>query len=239
MVLALTSKTLTQGQMYDAASNVLAQRLSQLSGVGNVNIGGSALPAVRVELNPHALSNYGIGLRGRARGASSANANSPKGTIDDRRSSLSDLHQRSGQRRRRLCAAGDRLSQRRVRAPDRRGHRRADFVQDNRNLGMSDGQPSVLVILYRQPERQHHRDRRRREGRVAASGSGHAGRYRTSPSRSIASTTIRASLHDTELTLVLAVMLVIRRGLLFLRKLSATIIPERRGADLDLSARSG
>src|SRR6476620_11772181 len=62
MVLALTSKTMTQGQMYDAASNILAQRLSQLSGIGNVNIGGSSLPAVRVELNPQALYNYGIGL---------------------------------------------------------------------------------------------------------------------------------------------------------------------------------
>src|SRR6202012_3989814 len=83
MVLALTSKTMTQGQMYDAASNVLAQRLSQLGGVGNVNIGGSSLPAVRVELNPQALYNYGVGLEDVRAALASANANSPKGTIDD------------------------------------------------------------------------------------------------------------------------------------------------------------
>src|SRR5262249_47278101 len=83
LILALTSKTMTQGQMYDAASNILAQRLSQLSGIGNVNIGGSSLPAVRVELNPQALYNYGIGLEDVRAALASANANSPKGTIDD------------------------------------------------------------------------------------------------------------------------------------------------------------
>src|SRR5688572_8977961 len=61
MILALTSDTLTQGQMYDAASTVLVQKLSQVEGVGQVTIGGSSLPAVRVELNPHALYKYGIG----------------------------------------------------------------------------------------------------------------------------------------------------------------------------------
>ena len=69
--------------MYDAASNILAQRLSQLSGIGNVIIGGSALPAVRVELNPQALYKYGIGLEDVRAALASANANSPKGTIDD------------------------------------------------------------------------------------------------------------------------------------------------------------
>ena len=83
LILALTSKTMTQGQMYDAASNMLAQRLSQLSGIGKVIIGGSALPAVRVELNPQALFKYGIGLEDVRAALASANANSPKGTIDD------------------------------------------------------------------------------------------------------------------------------------------------------------
>src|SRR6202023_3544420 len=82
MILALTSKTMTQGQMYDAASNVLAQRLSQLSGIGNVIIGGSTLPAVRVELNPQALYKYGIGLEDIRAALASANANSPKGAIE-------------------------------------------------------------------------------------------------------------------------------------------------------------
>src|SRR6201996_4178519 len=83
LIVALTSNTLTQGQMYDAASNILAQRLSQLSGIGNVIIGGSTLPAVRVDLNPQALYKYGIGLEDVRAALASANANSPKGTIDD------------------------------------------------------------------------------------------------------------------------------------------------------------
>jgi len=83
LILAMTSKTLTQGQMYDAASNVFQQQLSQISGVGQVIIGGSALPAVRVELNPTAMFNYGIGLEDVRAALASANANSPKGTIDD------------------------------------------------------------------------------------------------------------------------------------------------------------
>src|SRR4030095_9651148 len=60
MILALTSATMTQGQMYDAASTILAQKLSQVDGVGQVTVGGSSLPAVRVELNPTALNKYGI-----------------------------------------------------------------------------------------------------------------------------------------------------------------------------------
>ena len=83
LILALTSKTLTRGQIYDAASNVLQQRLSQISGIGQVIIGGSALPAVRVELNPQALFKYGIGLEDVRAALASANANSPKGAIDD------------------------------------------------------------------------------------------------------------------------------------------------------------
>jgi multidrug efflux pump len=81
LILAMTSKTLTQGQMYDAASNVLAQQLSQIGGIGQVIIGGSALPAVRVELNPQAMFKYGIGLEDVRAALASANANSPKGTI--------------------------------------------------------------------------------------------------------------------------------------------------------------
>ena len=83
LILALTSKTLTPGQMYDAASNILQQRLSQLDGIGQVIIGGAALPAVRVELNPHALFKYGIGLEDVRAALASANANSPKGAIED------------------------------------------------------------------------------------------------------------------------------------------------------------
>ena len=82
VILALTSKTLTRGQMYDAASNVLQQRLSQLEGVGQVIIGGATLPAVRVELNPDALNKYGVSMEDVRAALASANANSPKGVIE-------------------------------------------------------------------------------------------------------------------------------------------------------------
>ena len=223
MVLALTSKTMTQGQMYDAASNILAQRLSQLSGIGNVNIGGSSLPAVRVELNPQALYNYGIGLEDVRAALASANANSPKGTIDDgnRRFQIYTNDQanvaadyaplviayRNG--------AGVRLSD---------VAQVSDSVQDNRNLGMSEGQPSVLVILYRQPNANIIET----VDAVKAELPHLKAAMPADMNVTVAidrSTTIRASLHDTELTLVLAVMLVTVVVFLFLRKVSATIIP--------------
>ena len=83
VILAMTSKTLTLGQIYDAASTILQQRLSQIEGIGQVEIRGSSLPAVRVELNPLALFKYGIGLEDIRAALASANARSPKGMIED------------------------------------------------------------------------------------------------------------------------------------------------------------
>ena len=82
MILALTSDTKNQGEMYDAASTILAQKLSQVNGVGQVTVGGSSLPAVRVELNPTALNKYGIGLDTVRAVLSAANANRPKGSVE-------------------------------------------------------------------------------------------------------------------------------------------------------------
>src|SRR6476660_2786241 len=83
MILALTSDTQTRGQMDDSATNVLSQKLAQIDGIGQVIIGGAALPAVRVELNPTALFKYGIGLEDVRAALTAANAHSPKGTIED------------------------------------------------------------------------------------------------------------------------------------------------------------
>jgi multidrug efflux pump len=82
MSIAMTSDVLTQGQIYDAADAVISQRLSQINGVGSINVGGSALPAVRVELNPLSLSKYGIGLQDINAAISNANANAPKGALE-------------------------------------------------------------------------------------------------------------------------------------------------------------
>jgi multidrug efflux pump len=223
LILALTSKTMTQGQMYDAASNILAQRLSQLSGVGNVVLGGSTLPAVRVELNPQALYKYGIGLEDVRAALASANANSPKGTIDDggRRYQIYTNDQAN--------TAADYIplvvayrNGAAVRLSDVADVK--DSVQDVRNLGMSNGQPSVLVILYRQPnaniietidnvtaELPH------LEAAMPADINVNVAIDR--------STTIRASLHDTETTLVMAVILVTIVVYLFLGNVRATLIP--------------
>jgi multidrug efflux pump len=111
IILSLTSETLSQGQIYDAAATVVQQKLSQIEGVGNVAVQGSALPAVRIELNPTALFKYGIGLEDVRAALSAANANAPKGAIEDDR-----LHFQASDR----C-----LSQRQSGAPEgyRPGHR--------------------------------------------------------------------------------------------------------------------
>ena len=223
LILAITSKTLTQGQTYDAASNVLAQRLSQLSGIGQVIIGGSALPAVRVELNPQALFKYGIGLEDVRAALASANANSPKGSIDDgtQRFQLytNDQATKAADYLPLVIAyrngAAVRLSD--VAAVN-------DSVEDVRNLGLSNGRPSVLVILYRQPG-----------GNIIDTIDGVKAELphlqAALPSDidvSIAidrSTTIRSSLRDTEMTLVIAVILVTMVVYLFLRDIRATLIP--------------
>ena len=83
LILALRSQTRTPGQIYDAVSNIIQQRLSQVKGVGDVTLGGASLPAVRVELNPYQLAHYGIGLEDVRAALSSANANRPKGIVAD------------------------------------------------------------------------------------------------------------------------------------------------------------
>ncbi len=223
LILALTSKTMTQGQMYDAATNILAQRLSQLSGIGNVIIGGATLPAVRVELNPQALYKYGIGLEDVRAALASANANSPKGTIDD------------GKRRYQIYT-NDQANVAADYAPLVIAYRNGaavrlsdvadvqNSVQDMRNLGMSNGQPSVLVILFRQPNANiiETIDNVKAELPHLEAAMPADMNVNVAIDRS---TTIRTSLHDTELTLVMAVILVTIVVFLFLRNLRATLIP--------------
>jgi len=223
LILAMTSKTLTQGQMYDAASNVFQQQLSQITGIGQVIIGGSALPAVRAELNPQALYKYGIGLEDIRAALASANANSPKGTIDD------------GDRRYQVYT-NDQATEANDYKPLVVAYRNGaaitltdvatvnNSVEDLRNLGLANGIPSVLIIIFRQPganiidvidqvkaELPHLQAAMPADVNV-----------------SIAidrSTTIRQSLHDTETTLVIAIILVIIVVFFFLRSIRATIIP--------------
>jgi multidrug efflux pump len=223
LILAMTSKTLTQGQMYDAASNVFQQQLSQISGIGQVIIGGSALPAVRIELNPQALYKYGIGLEDVRAALASANANSPKGTIDD------------GARRYQVYT-NDQSTKAADYAPLIIAYRNGaavqltdvasvtDSVEDVRNLGLANGQPSVLIILFRQPGANIIDT----IDSVKAELPHLQAAMPADVSVTIAidrSTTIRQSLHDTEFTLLIAIGLVTLVVYLFLRNFRATLIP--------------
>ncbi len=223
MILALTSKTLSQGQMYDAASTVLGQALSQIKGIGQVTIGGSSLPAVRAEMNPKALFKYGIGLEDVRAALAAANANSPKGTVDDGVNQLqiysNDQARTSDQYRDLIVAYRNGAA---VRLSDLSDVQ--DSVEDLRNLGLNNGQPSVLVILYKQPGANIIDT----VDRVTAI----LPQLRASVSNGIDLTvamdrtpTIRASLHDVERTLLIAVALVTLVVFLFLRNLRATLIP--------------
>jgi multidrug efflux pump len=223
LILAMTSKTLTQGQMYDAASNVFQQQLSQISGIGQVIIGGSALPAVRVELNPQALYKYGIGLEDVRAALASANANSPKGTIDEGDSRYqvytNDQATRASDYRPLVIAyrngAAVQLSD--IAAVN-------NSVEDLRNLGLANGQPSVLIIVFRQPNANIIDT----IDQVKAELPHLQAAMPADVSVSIAidrSTTIRQSLHDTETTLVIAICLVVMVVYLFLRSVRATLIP--------------
>jgi len=150
MIVALTSDTLTRGQMYDAASTVLAQRLSQVDGIGQVTIGGGALPAVRIELDPNKLAANGIVLENVRATVMATNANRPKGVLED--------NQRNWQ-----LGANDQAFTAAEYAPLviryangaalrlRDVAQVTDSVQDVRNYGMANGKPAVLLILNKAP----------------------------------------------------------------------------------------
>ena len=151
LILALTSKTLTAGQLYDAADTILAQKLSQVSGIGQVTIGGSSLPAVRVELNPSALFKYGIGLEDVRAALAAANANTPQGLDRCRRPALPDLHQRPGEQGGRIPQPGHRLPQRRGGAALGRRRGRSTRSRTCAISGSPTASPRCSSILYRQP----------------------------------------------------------------------------------------
>jgi multidrug efflux pump len=223
LIIALTSKILTKGQMYDAASTIMAQRLSQVSGVGQVVVGGSALPSVRVELNPRLLNKYGLGLEQLRSALSAANANTPKGHFSDGRTTWE-------------VGATDQLFKASEYAPLIVAYRNgapvrvsdvadvADSVEDIRNAGYAAGQPAVLLVLFRQPGA-NIIDTVDRVNAVLP-------QLKAAIPQSIdlhlamdQTVTIRASVHDVEKTLVISVLLVILVVFVFLRDVRTTLIP--------------
>jgi multidrug efflux pump len=223
LILALTSDTETVPQMYDAADSILAQKLAQVSGVGQVFVGGSAQPAVRAEVNPMLLNKLGVGLD-TVRGAlNAANANRAKGQVsDDTQSwSYSDNDQLfTADQYRPLIVAYHNG------APVRLGDVAEvdDSVSDTRNIGLANGKPSVLIIIFRQPGANIIQT----VDRVTAL----MPYLQSSISPAIALTvamdrtvTVRASVKDIEFTLILSIILVILVVFAFLRTVRATIIP--------------
>jgi multidrug efflux pump len=136
--------------MYDAASSVVAQKLSQVSGVGQVTVSGSSLPAVRVELNPTALNAHGIGLGDVRNALAAANANRPKGLVDngDRQwwISANDQARTAAEYRPLIVAWRNGAPVRLADVADV-----LDSVQDVRNAGSRDGRPAVLLQIYKEP----------------------------------------------------------------------------------------
>jgi multidrug efflux pump len=223
LILTLTSDTATRGDLYDAASTVLAQKLSQVEGIGEVVVGGSSLPAVRVELVPQTLYKYGIGLEDVRAALASANAHSPKGGIDvgDRRYQIyaNDQANKADDYRSLIVAY-------RNGAPVHLSDvgEVTDSVENLRNAGLANGKPAVLIILYRQPGANIISTVDLVKALLPQL------RASISPAIDIElgvdrSTTIRTSLRDVERTLILAVMLVIIVVFAFLRNLRATFIP--------------
>jgi multidrug efflux pump len=223
MILALTSKTLTQGQLYDSAATVLQQKLSQVSGVGQVNVSGSALPAVRVETIPQAMFKYGIGLEDVRAALAAANANSPKGAIEvgDRHFQIytNDQAKKADQYRNLVIAYRNGAA---VRVADIADVR--DSVEDLRNAGLANGDPAVLVIIYNQPGANiiDVVDRIKAMQSDLEASIPNDIDLRVAMDRT---TTIRASIRDVERTLMGAIALVIMVVFLFLRNARAAIIP--------------
>lgn len=223
MILAMTSDSMTQGQMYDAASTVLQQKLSQVEGIGQVNVGGSSLPAVRVELNPTALNKYGIGLEEVRAALTGTNANRPKGFLEEGARQwqiYTDDQARKADDYRQLI-----VSYRNGAAVQLTDVAEVvDSVEDLRNAGMANGKPSVLLILNRQPDANIIETVDRIRAMLP--------QLRASIPSAIdlqvvmdQTTTIRASLYDVERTLCISIALVILVVFLFLRNVRASLIP--------------
>jgi len=223
LILALTSDTITLPRIYDAADSILSQKLAQINGVGQVFVGGGARPAVRAEVNPTVANKLGIGLDTIRTALTNANANRPKGQLSGPINSwtINDTDQ--------IFTANDYrklIVSYQNHAPVRLGDVAdvQDSVEDIHNVGLSAGKPAVLIIVFRQPGANIIQtvDRVREELPLLKSS--------ISPAIDLSvvldrTTTVRASVADIEITLIISVILVILVVFAFLRTFRATIIP--------------
>jgi multidrug efflux pump len=223
LILALTSKTLSPGQIYDQASNIIQQKLSQISGVGDVSLNGASLPAVRIELNPRALFKYGIGLEDVRAAVSAANANSPKGDIQQKGQSFqvyaNDNASLAKDYQNLIVAYRNNAA---VRLQD--VAQVYDGVENVRNLGTFNGQPAILVQITKQPGANVIEVVDRILDQLPDLKSA----LPVSIDQGILFDTtksIRNAVHDVEVSLILSTILVILVVFLFLRNFKATLVP--------------
>lgn len=223
MILTLTSDTYNQGQLYDFASTQLAQKIAQTEGVGDVSVGGSSLPAVRVELNPGALFNQGISLDAVRQTIANANVRRPQGAVDDPQ----QRWQVQANDELKTAAAYQPLvihynNGAAVRLSDVANV--IDSVQDVRNAGMTNAKPAIILTISRAPGANIIQT----VDRIRAELPALRENIPASIELSIAqdrSPTIRASLAEVEQSLVIAIGLVILVVFIFLRSGRATLIP--------------
>jgi multidrug efflux pump len=233
MVLALTSSTRTPGQIYDAASNIVQQQLSQVKGVGDVEVGGASLPAVRVELNPLQLAHYGIGLEDVRAALASANANRPKGVIDDGQQRLqiytNDDATRAADYAPLLIAYRNGSA---VRLSDIAQvvdgvedlHNGGVFVSKDPKTGKAVSKPAVVVTVSRQPGANIISTVDQVKARLPAVESALPQDIHVTLAID-RTNTIRASLNDVERTVIIAVILVVGVVAVFLMNGKAVLIP--------------
>ncbi|MEX5747081.1 efflux RND transporter permease subunit [Massilia sp. X63] len=233
IILALTSKTRSPGQIYESVSNLVQQRLAQVKGVGEVEIGGGSLPAVRVELLPYALNKVGLSSEDVRAAIQATNANRPKGAIEGGGNRFQIYSQPAG-------GQGNTPGQGRPQAADYRDLVVAwrdgaairlrdvaeviDGVENVNTLGLFNGEPAVIVLVTRQPD-----------ANVIETVDGVRALLPTLQAQlpgdvtlqvaSDRTNSIRSSLHEIEFTLVLSILLVVLVVSVFLRSLRATIIP--------------
>ncbi|HBC5218223.1 multidrug efflux RND transporter permease subunit MdtC [Serratia marcescens] len=223
MILTLTSDTYSQGQLYDFASTQLAQKISQTEGVGDVSVGGSSLPAVRVELNPSALFNQGVSLDTVRQAIANANVRRPQGAVEN-------------PQQRWQIQANDALKTAEAYRPlivhynNGSAVRLADVaevndsVQDVRNAGMTDAKPAIILAISRAPDANIIETVDRIRAELPALQENIPASIKLSVAQD-RSPTIRASLAEVEQSLAIAIGLVILVVFIFLRSGRATLIP--------------
>jgi len=223
VIIALNSDRLSAGELFEYASNVLQPKFAQLQGVGQVGVGGSALPAVRAELNPAALFRYGVSLEDVRAALAAANVMTPKGAVDEGGMRLPIY---ANDQSRRAADYVDLVVAYRNGAPIRLRDVAAvqDSVEDLRNYGVSNGVAGVQIQIYRQPGANFIEvvDRIKALMIPLAAALPADARMRIVQDRTL---TIRRSLHEVEMTLVITILLAIFTVYLFLRDGRATLIP--------------